>query len=321
MRRFAFLLLLFFILCFSFLTPQPVQAQIGSASDLIDAVNAVRIANGLEPYVVDAGLMAIAQEHSEYQASIGEFTHTRADGSGPGDHGISSENIGGGMNASPQQLIQYQWRDYWHTHTLVGYTSGLVGAGVAVVDGLAYYTLDVRNTGTMSGLPAEATEDPSSDATDAAAGGTAFQMPAQITSTPNEDGSVLHTVQLGETLWSIAEMYGSSVDDLISLNSLSATDPVIYEGQDLVVRLAYTRTPTPTITMTPTKTLRPTRTPRPLEATFTLAAPYATTAAPLIPETNRKPSNLQSVGMLVVIVSALGLIGVFVSRWWSKKVQ
>jgi hypothetical protein len=89
-----------------------------------------------------------------------------------------------------------------------------------------------------------------------------------LTSTPGSDGLVVHKVAPGETLWTIAEAYGASVDELVSLNGLNASNPVIYTGRDLIIQPAHTPTPTATVTGTPlptptaTATRRPTRTPR-----------------------------------------------------------
>ncbi len=131
---------------------QPVHAQTATAMDVIQAVNALRASYDLPPYEVSNEWMSVAQEQSDYQASIGELTHLRADGTGPGDHGISSENIGGGYSLSAEGLIS-QWSDYWHAFTMIGFSSGLVGCGVALSDnGYYYYTLVVKNTGKLTGL-------------------------------------------------------------------------------------------------------------------------------------------------------------------------
>lgn len=316
-----------------FCSPAPVHAQTSSAYDLINAVNDFRASYGLAPYQIDDGLMAKAQEHSDYQASIQTRTHLRADGSGPGDHGITSENIGSGENVSAHDLIYLQWTDYWHTFTLIGYTTGLVGAGVAVVDGCAYYTLVMVNTGKKTGLPGSASatpgsEDPVSGAT-SAPGITSAPVnstPASpinplFTSTPHEDGSVYHPVAAKQTLWDIAILYGMSVDSLVALNGLSATNPVIYAGDDLLVKPANTVTPTPTITLTPTKTLRPTRTPHNLDITLTPAAPESVESAtpPLVSVSQQSSLSFGSAGLLIAGICLVGLAGVLISKFWLRK--
>ena len=85
--------------------------------ELINEVNSLRISNGLPAYQINQTLMLIAQNHSDYQASISSITHYGPDGSRPfqralaagypvaGDlslGGYFSENIvaGRGLSAS-----------------------------------------------------------------------------------------------------------------------------------------------------------------------------------------------------------------------------
>lgn len=296
-----------------------VQAQGESAYDLINAVNEFRASYDLAPYEIDETLMGIAQEHSEYQASIQDITHERADGSGPGDHGISSENIGGGYNATSQILIFYQWSDYWHTHTLIGYTTGLVGAGLASgPDGYLYYTLVVKNTGRSTGLPVTATPGGESEDTS-----TLEPVIAVLTATPQEDGSVFHEVQAGQTLWEIAIAYDVTVAELAATNGLDVENPIIYIGQTLYIRLPNTPTATATITNTPlppTRTLRPSRTPHPPKATPTRIPTIVTTAPPLVPDsTITTPVNLQKLGLVIIVITFLGIGAILFSKIWSQK--
>lgn len=50
----------------------------------------------------------------------------------------------------------------------------------------------------------------------------------------NEDGILLYTVQAGDTLFSIAQRFGVSLDDVIEANNISNPD-VIYEGDTLTI--------------------------------------------------------------------------------------
>jgi uncharacterized protein YkwD len=102
---------------------KPVQAQSGSATELINAVNQLRQSLGLAPYSVDSYLMGFAQSHSDYMASIGRWTHTRADGTTSFDYGIK-ENVAMGSTLSVPYVVNTIWSDWVHWQTMVGYTTG-----------------------------------------------------------------------------------------------------------------------------------------------------------------------------------------------------
>jgi LysM repeat protein len=109
-----------------------------------------------------------------------------------------------------------------------------------------------------------------------------------LTSTPNADGSIAHVVKYGETLYDIAEAYGITLNDLISMNRLDPQNPAIFERQVLIIRVAFTETPFMTATFTPrppTRTPLPTRTPRPTRTETVFHTPLPTrtdTPEPLI---------------------------------------
>jgi LysM repeat protein len=102
-------------------------------------------------------------------------------------------------------------------------------------------------------------------------------------------------------LWSIAAGYEVTIDQLLALNNLSA-NAVIYEGQTLLVRMAYTPTPSPTITQTPRT---PTRTPIPAQT-----AQAVKTQTP-----NSEDSSIgflgldrQTMGLALILISGIGLV-------------
>lgn len=83
------------------------------------------------------------------------------------------------------------------------------------------------------------------------------------TPTPRPDGAIVHVVQRGDTLGTLAVQYRVTVDQIVKLNNL--TDPnQISVGQELVISIpAATPTPTPSpVTPMPT-VLPPTATPAP----------------------------------------------------------
>lgn len=104
-------------------------------------------------------------------------------------------------------------------------------------------------------------EQPGGAETSEAAGGSSSPGDVEAVDTvdPGCENPV-HAVAGGEVLGSIAESYGVSVDDLVTLNEMldPAFDPDFLSiGQELVIPVCGVPTPTPTFT--PTATLVPTR--------------------------------------------------------------
>ncbi len=320
MRRFLSIFLILTGLIF--LVPaqqEPVHAQTWGASDLINTVNEMRVSYGLAPYQVDGSLTSMAQAHSDYMASIGAITHTRSDGSGPENHGVTAENIGGGQNASPQYIVYTQWADDLHTNTVVGYTEGLAGAGVTEKDGVIYYTLDVKNTGTASNYRQTAL--PGSSGTQVSVQTTQNVITALQTAIPSPDGSIIHEIQAGQTLWNVAIAYGVKILDLAALNpDISADDPVVYPGQKIIIRRAYTPTPSLLPSQTPippTNTPRPTYTPRPTHTITISPSPTSPALLPKVPSLGSKDSHI--LGIAVVAISAIGLLAIIITTLRSSR--
>ena len=76
---------------------QPVQAAASDGYDLIAAVNTLRQSKGVAPLAVDGSLMGSAQSHTDYQASMGSWTHTGPGGSTPTSRAVAA-GYGGGAS-------------------------------------------------------------------------------------------------------------------------------------------------------------------------------------------------------------------------------
>ena len=311
--------LIIFLLLFLFI-PARVFAQ--SANDLINEVNALRSSYGLTPYVTDPALMAAAQQHSEYQASIHQTTHERADGSGIP---ARSENVCGGIGVNASYCVNSMWTDDLHRYTMIGLTDGTVGAGYAESEGNHYYTLLVNSTGTDTGLIKQETVseyqvpiDPDS----------ALLQPGDFyTSTPMPDGSIYHTVRSNETLWSIALSYGITIAEIQALNGMAEDDTSVSIGQRiLIVYVGNTVEPTNTPTITPlpaTNTPKPTstatNTPIPLP-TLTPTPTSTPTPEPLIPHIRYFDTpNAKKLGLVLVIGCGVGLLATIYFGFIRKK--
>jgi LysM repeat protein len=322
-KQTTFLLLLLVLAAFARPAPAAQAAPLTeSASELIAAVNSLRSSYGMEAYQIDGGLMAIAQAQSEYQASISTLTHSRADGSGPGAAGITAENIAYG----PISRAMASWLDdQLHADTLLGFSSGYVGAGMAADDsGNVYYTLVIRRK-------ADTTQGPANPAPAATQGvGTTIPRPGNgtptvepiLTVTPQEDGTIYHTIARGQTLWDVAISYGMTIAELITLNRRAPSDTTVYEGQKLLVQASYTPTITATITDTPpppTRTLRPTFTPRGTRATNTITPTFTATPKPLLPDANfLQGEGRKTTATILITICGLGLLVVVLTGIFKK---
>lgn len=257
------------------LAPDFAPQAVG-AGDVLAAVNELRRSQGLSAYSADGGVAAYAQEHSEYQARIDQWTHTHSDGSTAGSRGYVENVAAGDPNMLTAQSIVYEiWADAIHMKTMVGYASGSAGVGVASNGSTVYVTLNV--------LPGDAVVAPTLPGGTPGSGFvyTPIALVPLYTTTPRPSGAVVHDVGYGQSLWAIAMAYGVTGARIRELNGMAASDNNIYAGQKLLIIPAGTVTPpspateaaaamaaavspvTPSPYVTPTR--YPTHTPPPTE--------------------------------------------------------
>jgi len=288
-------LLLLVLLLLGVTTPlaaftHPASAAAISAYDLIAVVNGLRATRGLAPLLINASLMASAQAHSNYQASIGEGTHVgpggthpidraRAAGYGAGAYIAVAENITQNRENAPDILgkaIYQDWSDDSHMNTMVNTNLQHVGAGVAVANGWVYLTLDTGwvakpaiPTRAVSGTPPTPGPTPTSRPS-------AIPFVSLVTSTPRPDGSVVHVVGYGQVLVNIAAAYGVKPAEIAVWNAI--TPDTIFAGQRLLVRPPATKTPLGFQAPTPAATVSPN--PSPSEISPLLGQSVTPPAAP-----------------------------------------
>jgi len=132
----------------------------------------------------------------------------------------------------------------------------------------------------------------------------------------------VHEVLPGQAPWSIAVAYGITIAELAAMNNLNPDSPVIFAGQKLVIRPAFTPTVSPTITETvvqPTRTPSPTATERPPTRTPTITVTITPTEQPLLPEMDFLSSlDRRTVGIGIIVVCALGLLTIIASSLKRK---
>ena len=244
-----------------------------SPSALIDAVNNLRVAQGLNALNTHPVLMQVAQGQADALAATnGAIGHSRPSGITleeqlillgyplSGDlslGGYRSENFAVGRPGSTvQETIQRWLGDAPHTNTMLAEYRSDIGAGVAVGnDGQIYYVIETAlqtesgqhqsSAGPiLTGIPMTQTA-LLGDATQAALSLSVSQYIIPVTlSTARPDGDVFHEVLNGQSLWSIAIAYGVKIDQIKRYNNLP--DVTIYNGQTLLIQIDATQ-PAPEI--------------------------------------------------------------------------
>jgi len=285
-----------------------------SPADIINAVNDLRLAHGLNALTVHPVLMEVAaNQASALAASEGAIGHERPCGMTLGQQllvmgfplwgdlsldGYRSENW---VAASTKEdAISFWLSDDEHTNTMLSEFRSDIGAAVAVGDQI-YVVLETAlrtSSGQMqhtaydilTGIPI------TQSACMGIADGSISQYSIPIAvSTARPDGDVVHAVQYGQTLWSIAIQYKVSIEQIKRLNNL--TEDTIVPGWKLLVQKGATQ-PAP---VTPTFILNPpNRTPTALPPTPALTATPKATLSP-----NEGDVLVQSLRQNKLVVAAL----------------
>ncbi|MBI9048048.1 MAG: hypothetical protein JEZ00_01395 [Anaerolineaceae bacterium] len=292
---------------------QPVKASSVTPSDLINEVNAIRTGNGLPALIVDPILMYTAQATAETMAAQDLHWHIGgireriiAAGYGNGN-AWATENFSMGANKNINDIVYVDWADPDHMIPMVDGNYVHIGAGVAEANGNTWFVVHAA-------YPAGGSYEAGDVAATSVVSGTAdtsnYVQPI-ITSTMQSDGTVLHPILQGQVLYNIAVAYGVTVNELVTLNRLSPSNPIIYQGNDLVVKpsMSPTISPIPSETpIPPTATLTVTRTMPPPKATQTPSMTPTSTRKPFFPEISTfQGGSQQKLGTILIVVCVLGI--------------
>jgi LysM repeat protein len=233
------------------------NAQSGNVtpSDLIAAMNTLRVSNGLPALKVDPIVNAVAQSTAEVMAAnqmswhIGNVSGRLASaGYGGGDKVWATENFAVGINQSIDEIMLV-WSDASHMLPAVKAAYCNVGAGVASSsNGRTYYVLQAAYVGGKS-----CGEYTSSSGSGNSGSGSGSQpivpqiiIPVKV-ATPDADGKIFHEVKAGQSFWAIAIAYKVTIKDIETWNNLSR-DTKLQVGQLLFIPSSNTAgyaTPTP----------------------------------------------------------------------------
>jgi LysM repeat protein len=260
-------------------------------AEVINAVNTLRLSHGIHALSVHSVLMQVAQEEADGIAS-GKGGHWRPDGLTLGQwlitmgyplsgdlslDGYRSENWGAASTA--EEAVTMWLGDDIHTNTMLSVERSDIGVGIAVSDQI-YVVLETALQTASGKMQDDAyqflTAIPMTrsayfaGATQAAENGTLSQysLPVMV-NTASPSGDVYHEVQYGQSLWSIAITYHTTIKQIQQLNNMY--DTTVVGGQKLLVVKGATQ-PAPEVgsmdtavtftqvyLMTPTVTPSPTR--------------------------------------------------------------
>jgi LysM repeat protein len=240
-------------------------------AEVINAVNALRLSHGIHALSVHSALMQVAQQEADGIAS-GNGGHWRPDGLTLGQwlitmgyplsgdlslDGYRSENWGAASTA--QEAVNMWLGDDIHTNTMLSLERSDIGVGIAVSDQI-YVVLETALQTASGQMQDDAYEFLTAipmtkaayfaGATQAAENGTLSQysLPVMV-NTALPAGDVYHEVQYGQSLWSIAITYQTTIKQIQQLNNLY--DTTVVEGQKLLVMRGATQ-PAPDLKRTET---------------------------------------------------------------------
>jgi len=258
--------------------PKSVKAQAGTPSEMLQEINNLRVANGLPALAVNNYLMMSAQNHADWIAETGQGGHVGVDGSDATARaqavgytsGLVTENWARGPGLTVNNCIYVSWNDAAHMDNMLNPARKEFGAGVALdAQGFTVYVVNFSNANT--GAPALPTITPGGPTVT-----TAPIIQPVTTATPGPDGSVVHIVQYGQTLWAISDAYGVPLADILALNGFTE-ETAIYPDEQVWIVKGTGETVTPTLTPGTTEEeleVTPTSTPtEQVEATFTVITP------------------------------------------------
>ncbi|MBN2047572.1 MAG: LysM peptidoglycan-binding domain-containing protein [Anaerolineaceae bacterium] len=268
-------IILLFLIFALLLPPRAVRAEGDEITpwDIISYVNDIRASNGLRPLTVNDILMSTAQNTAQQMVDqnlswhIGS-TSERVKSAGYGGSATvwATENFA--VDVDSFDTLKRIWADDLHMIPMLNPIYCDIGVGIATNGENTYYVLHAAYTSRRYcgeyKAPWDGKTPESGDSIipnpitteDAETSGTqvvAQWMAPVLTVTPNADGELLHEVQYGQALWSIAIAYNTKMDEIRKLNFMWGEDSTVYVGQSLLIPTPTNGFPerTPTITPTP----------------------------------------------------------------------
>jgi LysM repeat protein len=221
------------------------HAPFTNPAEVITAINNYRHQSGVHTLSENSILMSLAQTQCDYQASIGTYSHTGPDGSTPTERAYAagygsgkkiflSEIVYMGYQATIDDAMSWWKESPLHNRVMLDSQYLEIGAGVTTDGDWTYFTAEIAWVTNVS-APAGAGKSNSSGATEEAQDDSAPAPVYIIKATPNEDGSIIHIIQEGQTLWAVAAVYKVDLDTLLAQNNLTRAS-IVFPGDQIIVQ-------------------------------------------------------------------------------------
>ncbi len=236
-----------------------------TAYDLINLVNGQRSSNGLGTLTVDANIMACAQATAETMAASHMTWHIgnasgRISAYGYNNYNacFATENFMMGNSETTISEIAAAWSDSTHQIASTSSSYCAIGAGVASTsDGYSYFVIQAAYPAGSKGCSYSAGTGSAASSSTSSSGSTGSVVVPSVsqivmsvvTSTPDESGYLYHEVQEGQTLWTISEAYGVTIQELQAWNNLN-NSTALSLGEKLLIPSTGAATPTPQVELT-----------------------------------------------------------------------
>jgi len=303
------------------LARQSAEDDTPTPADVIEAVNNLREQNGLNTLSVHPVLMKVAQIEADGVAS-GSAGHWRPPGLTLGQwlislgyplagdltqDGYRSENW---IAAKTVRNAINAWKgDAEHTSTMLSPDRSDIGVGIAVTDDVYIVLVTALQTASGKMQPnASLILTQASSSTGEAKGFMPLQyIKPVVMSTARPDGDVYHKIQYGQSLWSIAIAYHTTIDQLRAWNNLGE-EIMVYEGQVLLVQRGATQPPPATNTETAALSVMVmTDTPAPPTALPTAPSISAAQISPTVLSGNTPAGSVPAGWRIGIVAALLGL--------------
>lgn len=230
--------------------PKPLAHQI-SPSQLIAAMNTLRVGQGHSPLIEHPTISAVAQGTADIMAAsllswhIGDVSgRIAATGYGAGKKVWATENFAIASDSATIDQIMLMWDDYDH---MLPATNGYychVGAGTATAsNGMTYFILQAAYvSGEACGSPQPI---PTAGVGTPQPGVPGVIVPVQL-ATPDANGIITHIVRSGQSYWAIAVAYKITIKDLLAWNNLPESYKIQPGDKLIILSPSATNYQTPT---------------------------------------------------------------------------